>query len=77
MENKNNLFKLLGSSIIIVTILFSFEVFSQKIKLEATNCKYTGVQSDYCYASSGDQNVKVLRCSPGDTECFYDIDASN
>jgi hypothetical protein len=38
---------------------------------EATNCQYTGNYSDYCYASDGTHNLKVLRCRPGTTSCSY------
>ncbi len=38
---------------------------------EATNCKHTGNSSDYCNASSGTQNVRVLECKPGATDCNY------
>ena len=40
---------------------------------EATNCTYTGNTSDYCYASTGSQNVKVLACRPGSTDCGYSL----
>lgn len=38
----------------------------------ATNCYYTGNSSDYCYASDGTHNLKVINCTPGSTECYYD-----
>lgn len=40
---------------------------------EATNCRYTGSMSDHCNASSGTQNVSVLRCTPGITDCYYTL----
>lgn len=40
---------------------------------EATNCTYTGNESDYCYASTGTVNVKVLGCRPGSTDCGYSL----
>lgn len=38
----------------------------------ANNCTYTGNSSDYCYASDGSHNLRVLRCVPGSTSCYYD-----
>lgn len=38
---------------------------------DATNCTYTGNYSDYCNASDGTNNLKVLRCKPGSTDCAY------
>lgn len=43
---------------------------------EAKNCQYTGNSSDYCYASDGSNNLKVLRCKPGTTSCYYDTSAN-
>lgn len=37
----------------------------------ATNCTYTGNSSDYCNASDGTHNLKVLNCRPGTTSCYY------
>lgn len=37
----------------------------------ATNCKYTGNSADYCYASNGQQNLKIINCKPGTTSCYY------
>lgn len=38
----------------------------------ATNCAYTGNSSDYCNASDGTHNLKVINCRPGSTSCYYD-----
>ena len=40
---------------------------------EATNCKHTGNSDDYCNASSGTQNVKIMECKPGATGCYYEL----
>lgn len=40
---------------------------------EAANCTFTDNMSDYCYASTGTQNVKVLKCRPGSTDCSYSL----
>ena len=37
----------------------------------ATNCRYTGNSSDYCYTSNGTNNLKVLNCKPGTSNCYY------
>lgn len=37
----------------------------------ATNCSYTGNSADYCYASDGSNNLKVINCRPGSTSCYY------
>lgn len=47
--------------------------FAIEKEYEATNCTYTGNSSDYCNASSGTQNVKVLNCRPGSTDCSYSL----
>jgi hypothetical protein len=55
-----------------VAILCSGLIFAQ-IKHEgtATNCAFTGNSSDYCNASNGQQNLRVINCKPGETSCYY------
>lgn len=74
MENKRKITKLLGAASILGALLFSFNAFSLEQEHEAANCSFSGNGSDYCNASSGSQNVKVLECRPGTTDCNYDLD---
>tara|TARA_R100000935_G_scaffold45914_1_gene69103 strand:- start:9176 stop:9385 length:210 start_codon:yes stop_codon:yes gene_type:complete len=42
-----------------------------QLRHEADNCAYTANSADYCYASNGTNNLKVINCSPGSTSCYY------
>ncbi len=54
----------------VITILaFSLKIFAGSET--ANNCRFTGNSSDYCYASNGTNNLKVLKCVPGTTDCNY------
>ncbi|MDB9755416.1 hypothetical protein OAB20_03905 [Winogradskyella sp.] len=37
----------------------------------ATNCTFTGNSADYCNASNGQQNLRIINCKPGSTSCYY------
>lgn len=70
---------LIGISVFCTMFLFS-KLYSQVEnevgegqEYEATNCKHTGNSSDFCYASNGSSNVKVLECKPGTTDCNYQL----
>lgn len=52
------------------TILCSGLLYPQ-LRHEADNCTYTGNSADYCYASNGQNNLKVINCAPGSTSCYY------
>jgi hypothetical protein len=55
------------------TLSISLSVFAVVGDSEtASNCHFTGNSSDYCYASDGQHNLKVLKCVPGTTDCAYD-----
>jgi hypothetical protein len=61
---------------VIAVICFSGLMFAQSTTIDgdadpAANCKYTGNSSDYCYASNGQNNLKVLKCRPGSGTCNY------
>lgn len=56
------------------SFLIGQEIYSQNTPIkngEATNCTYTGNPSDYCNASNGTNNLKVINCRPGETSCQY------
>ena len=57
-------------SLAIVATIAVVRVHAQ-VEHEATNCTYTGNSSDYCNASDGTNNVKVINCAPGSTDCYY------
>ena len=38
----------------------------------ADNCAFTGNSSDHCNASDGTNNLRILKCAPGETSCGYD-----
>lgn len=39
---------------------------------EASGCEFTDNLADYCYASDGVHNIKVLKCKPGNSSvCSY------
>ena len=39
---------------------------------QAANCQHTGIDTDFCYASDGNNNYKVMECKPGKGRCFYE-----
>ncbi len=61
---------LLLISLFVVSI--SLGSFTSDPREVAANCKHTGNPHDYCYASDGTHNLKVVKCRPGDGDCFYD-----
>jgi hypothetical protein len=56
----------------VLLIVASSAAVHAQVEHEATNCTFTGNSSDYCNASDGTNNLKVINCTPGTTDCFYD-----
>jgi len=63
---KKNVFKTILFSILLGLCSFfgnAYELF--KVNDVANNCVHTGNPSDYCYASDGTHNIRILECKPG------------
>jgi hypothetical protein len=60
------------STIVLFAITISTALFAST-QYEAANCEFTGISSDYCFASTGTKNVRVLECRPGTGECYFEI----
>lgn len=67
--------KIISLSVIVI-LAISFSGVAVAGEHTATNCHYTGFMTDYCYASTGTKNVKVLACRPGNTDCGFTLPPS-
>ncbi len=63
------------NTIMALMLLFSFTIASALTvftERTANNCSYTGEDTDSCTVSEVYRNVVVMRCTSGETSCYYD-----
>jgi hypothetical protein len=70
MKKQSHRVKFLSAAILIVGFFVVKGVYANEL-VPAANCTFTGNSSDYCNASDGTHNLKVINCRPGETDCGY------